>query len=109
LLPWPGRLPVPSPATVRPEPVPAELTTADGTSIEVSGRFVASGAPARLAIAGEPALDVLGWAGPWPTDTRWWDPGSHRRQARVQVVTTDERAHLLLLEGGKWHLEATYD
>lgn len=109
LLPWPGRLPVPSPATVQPVPVPAELTTTEGTPVEVTGRFVASGVPTRLALGGGPAIDVVGWAGPWPVDTRWWDPGSHRRQARVQVVTVDERAHLLVLEAGQWRLEATYD
>jgi protein ImuB len=109
LLPWPGRLPVPSPAMVAPVPLPAELTDADGSPVEVSGRFVASAIPARLAVSGEPAVDVVGWAGPWPADTRWWDAGSHRRLARVQVITADDRAHLLVLESGQWRLEATYD
>ena len=109
LLPWPGRLPVPSPATVRLVPIPAELTTADGTPVEVTGRVVVSAAPTRLAVGGGPTVDVVGWAGPWAVDTRWWDPGSHRRQARVQIVTADERAHLLVLESGQWRVEATYD
>ena len=109
LLPWPGRLPVPSPGTVAPAPIPAELTAVDGAPVEVTGRFVASSAPTRLRLAGRPAVEVVAWAGPWPVDARWWDPGSHRRQARVQVVTADERAHLLVLESGRWQLEATYD
>ena len=109
LLPWPGRLPVPSPGTVAPAPIPAELTAGDGAPVEVTGRFVASSAPTRLRLAGRPAVEVVAWAGPWPVDARWWDPGSHRRQARVQVVTADERAYLLVLESGRWQLEATYD
>ena len=29
--------------------------------------------------------------------------------ARVQVVTADQCAHLLVLEAGQWNLEASYD
>ena len=64
--------------------------------------------PGSLSPVGRSSMSS-GGPGPWPADTRWWDPGSHRRQARVQVVTADERAHLLVLESGQWRLEATYD
>jgi protein ImuB len=52
---------------------------------------------------------VVGWAGPWLLDERWWDPPVRRRRARFQVVTADGRAHLLVVEDGQWWLEATYD
>jgi hypothetical protein len=42
-------------------------------------------------------------------DERWWDPGLHRRLARLQVVTADGAAHLLKRSGGGWWVEATYD
>jgi protein ImuB len=52
---------------------------------------------------------VVGWAGPWPIDERWWDPQQARRRARFQVALSDGSAHLLTLEGGRWWIEATYD
>jgi len=102
--PWPGRLPPPSPALVFPDPAPVALVDADGTRVAVGGRGLISAAPARM--EGRP---VVGWAGPWPADERWWDPDRARRRARVQVVLADGSAHLLALEHGTWHLEATYD
>ena len=60
-------------------------------------------------MAGGASHRVVAWAGPWPADERWWDPAGHRRRARLQVVTGEGTAHLLSLEGGRWHLEATYD
>jgi protein ImuB len=53
--------------------------------------------------------EVVGWAGPWLLDERWWDPPVRRRRARFQVVTAGGRAHLLVVEDGQWWLEATYD
>jgi protein ImuB len=52
---------------------------------------------------------VAAWAGPWPTEERWWDGQSARRRARVQLCLADGSAHLLALEGGQWWVEATYD
>lgn len=120
--PWPGQVPPPSPANVHPTPIPAMLVDADGAPVQVSGRGMASAAPARLAIGVEvtgrgdappvPAgawRDVVAWAGPWPCEERWWDEVSRRRRARVQVVTDEAHAHLVVLEGGRWWIEATYD
>ncbi len=107
--PWPGRIPPPAPATVHPVPRPAEVFDADGRAVTVTGRANVSGPPARLAVAGQPPADVVAWAGPWPVDERWWDPAAHRRRARSQVVTADGIAHLLVVEGGRWAVEATYD
>ncbi|MEA2931461.1 MAG: protein ImuB, partial [Actinomycetota bacterium] len=107
--PWPGRIPPPSPATVHPRPVPAEVVDAAGRAVAVTGRATMTAAPARLAVAGHPPVDVRAWAGPWPVDERWWDPAAHRRRARAQVLTADGTAHLLTVEGGRWSVEATYD
>jgi protein ImuB len=107
--PWPGRIPDPSPAAIHPEPLPAELVDAGGVAVTVSCRGAVSAAPARVSVAGGPWAPVVGWAGPWPVDERWWDPASARRRARFQATTADGRAHLLAVEGGRWWVEATYD
>jgi protein ImuB len=106
--PWPGRLPAPAPALVHPDPSPVDLLDGEGCVVGVSGRGAISAGPEVL-VAGGATLRVEAWAGPWPTDERWWDPGARRRRARLQVVTEGGTAHLLTLEGGRWHLEATYD
>ena len=90
-LPWPGRIPSPSPAVVHPVPIPAEV------------------ADARLSVAGGQWSPVVAWAGPWPVDERWWDDAAHRRRARWQVVTADGTAHLLSQQHDRWEVEATYD
>jgi protein ImuB len=107
--PWPGQVPAPAPAVVHPEPLAAVVADATGAVVAVGGRGLASAPPARLRIAGGPWTAITAWAGPWPVDERWWDPGLHRRLARLQVVTADGSAHLLKLSGGTWWVEATYD
>jgi protein ImuB len=109
VLPWPGRLPPPAPATVLPAPVPAAVVDATGAPVAVSGRGLPSAAPARLAVGGGPFTRVAAWAGPWPVEERWWDPGASRRRARWQVLTEDGVAYLAVLEGGGWWIEASYD
>ena len=108
-VPWPGRVPSPSPAIVHPEPVPCDVVDADGQVVGVSGRGLITASPARLSGRGGPGAEVTAWAGPWPVDERWWDAPTHRRRARFQLVTADGRAHLVHLEGGRWWVEATYD
>ncbi|MEA2829136.1 MAG: protein ImuB [Actinomycetota bacterium] len=107
--PWPGRIPPPAPATVHPVPRPAEVFDAAGGEVTVTGRATVSAPPARLTVAGQAPADVVAWAGPWPVDERWWDPAAHRRRARSQVVTADGAAYLLVVEGGRWAVEAAYD
>lgn len=109
LPPWPGRLPSPTPALVHREPLPAEVVDADGRVVAVTGRGVVSASPARLRVEGHPWSRVAAWAGPWPLDQRWWDPAAHRRCARFQACEGSGVAHLLVLEGGRWWVEATYD
>lgn len=112
--PWPGALPAPAPAVVHaatgPEPgLPAQVVDRDGDAVRVNGRGEASAPPAEVAIGSGRWVAVKAWAGPWPTDERWWDPVAHRRRARFQVVLAGGVAHLLAVEAGTWWVEATYD
>jgi protein ImuB len=107
--PWPGRLPAPSPATVLLDPLPIEVTDAAGVPVEVTDRFVVTGHPARLAIAGRPPVEIASWTGPWSSDERWWDPATATHRARFQLVGTDGTAWLVTRDSTRWHLEATYD
>ncbi len=88
---------------------PARWWTRTGATVGVGGRGSVSAAPARVSVGGGPWVEVMGWAGPWLADERWWDPPAHRRRARFQVVGADGNAHLLAVENGRWWVEATYD
>ncbi|MEU7869719.1 DNA polymerase Y family protein [Dactylosporangium sp. NPDC049140] len=106
--PWPGRIPGPSPATVYPEPLPAEVVDENGEVVGVSGRLELSGTPKSLRLNGEES-GIKAWAGPWPVDERWWDEEEAQRKARFQILTEDERAYLAVLRNGAWFMEALYD
>ncbi|MFE9690056.1 DNA polymerase Y family protein [Micromonospora sp. NPDC005806] len=107
--PWPGRLPPPAPAVVLPTPLLATVHDAAGEPVVVNARLAVSAAPARLVVGtGRPA-EIVGWAGPWPVDERWWAPAEARRRARFQVSLADGAALLLAVEGGQWLVEAIYD
>jgi protein ImuB len=112
---WPGRIPAPSPATVhrnptRPtRPTAIAVLDASGAPVSIDGRGQASGDPASLRLPGAGRAAVLAWAGPWPSDERWWDPPAHRRRIRLQVLTDAGNAHLLAFDQDRWLLEATYD
>ncbi|MCW3844787.1 DNA polymerase Y family protein [Micromonospora yasonensis] len=107
--PWPGRLPPPAPAVVLPTPLLATVHDAAGEPVVVTARLAMSAAPARLVVGtGRPA-EIVGWAGPWPVDERWWAPAEACRRARFQVCLADGAALLLAVEGGQWLVEAIYD
>ena len=106
--PWPGRIPGPPPAVVPPEREPAEVVDAVGAPVVVSGRGLASAAPARVTWSAG-TLEVAGWAGPWPVEERWWDPAAATRLARLQVTGRCGTALLLACDQGRWWLEAVYD
>ncbi|CAM5631610.1 DNA polymerase Y family protein [Streptomyces griseus] len=106
--PWPGRLPAPHPAAVYPVRRPARLTGTDGTPVGVAGRLELSAEPAFLAVDGRRRAGVNGWAGPWPVLEQWWTRDSGRRIARMQVTTDDGHAWLLLVDRGRWWVEAHY-
>lgn len=107
--PWPGRLPAPAPASVLPEPMPAAVYSDDGSLVGVTGRLTVTAPPARVAVGGAPPVEIVGWAGPWPVDERWWAPVESHRGARFQVLLADGRALLLVLVDGRWAVEAVYD
>jgi protein ImuB len=105
---WPGRLPAPSPATVPPQPLPAELTAADGSPILLSAPDLLYGLPASVAVDGGEPRRVEGWAGPWPVQQRWWATGS-AAASRLQVTLHDGEALLLLFREGRWWVIGEYD
>ncbi|HKH56702.1 MAG TPA: DNA polymerase Y family protein [Propionibacteriaceae bacterium] len=109
-LPWPGSIPPPAPTRVFPEPRPAAVFSADGCSVKITDRGAITGEPARLRTddSADP-LVIEAWAGPWPIDELWWEPTGARRVARLQMVTVDGSAWLLLVEGDQWWTEARYE
>ncbi len=108
--PWPGSVPPPAPATVFPEPAPAQVVGAEGLPVRVSGRGGLSGVPTRfLPVADLGWQPVAAWAGPWPVDEHWWDEAAAHRVARFQVVGVDGSAWLMVVENGRWWVEARYD
>jgi protein ImuB len=113
-VPWPGRLPAPSPAIVYPDPQPVEVVDAEGMAVAVSGRGAISAPPAALCLSsgrssGRSSGDVIAaWAGPWLLDERWWDAARHRRLARFQLLMADGRAFLATIERRQWWLVAEY-
>ncbi|MEV6926972.1 DNA polymerase Y family protein [Dactylosporangium sp. NPDC051485] len=108
--PWPGRVPGPSPATVYAEPLPAEVVDIEGQPVRVGGRLELSAVPAKARIGGEEHfVGIVGWAGPWPVDERWWAEGESWRVARFQLQLADDRAFSAVLRNGAWFMEALYD
>ncbi|GLY93442.1 DNA polymerase Y family protein [Actinoplanes sp. NBRC 103695] len=109
LPPWPGRVPKPAPAVVLLRPSGAVVVDAAGEPVRVSARLELTGAPAGLLLERAPAVEIVGWAGPWPVEERWWAAEEMRRRARFQVALADGRGMLLSLAGGHWAVEAIYD
>ncbi|UDY24824.1 DNA polymerase Y family protein [Nocardioides sp. Kera G14] len=108
-LPWPGSIPAPYPSRVLPEPVPAGVMDSGGRPVVIGSRGSVSSDPSRFRPhAGEGWLPVTAWAGPWPVDDCWWEPGS-RKVARFQLVSADGRAWLVTCDGDRWVTEAAYD
>ena len=112
--PWPGQIPAPHPTHVCVDPIPVELLDEQGRSVGVNGRGEITGPPNLMrgsspeVMLGRPTVAVKAWAGPWPADQRWWDPASHRRRARLQLVTDHGLAFLLVVEHGQWAVECIY-
>jgi hypothetical protein len=107
-LPWPGRVPPPAPARVLGATTGVEVVDRDGVPVGVTGRGLLTGRPDRVSVAGGPWAPLAGWSAPWPVEERWWSRAARRRAARLQVVAVDGRAYLLLIERGRWWLEAAY-
>lgn len=112
-MPWPGVIPPPAPALVHPVPVPVKVHGSSGP-VGISLRGDISDTPTRIQLPDGQWRAITAWAGPWLADERWWDPPSHRRQARFQLLTTnressDASAHLCVVQSNQWWIEATYD
>ncbi|ORA12495.1 DNA polymerase Y family protein [Mycobacterium arosiense] len=110
-LPWPGRLPEPSPAVLLDDPV--ELLDAQGNPIRVTIRGLFSADPERIVAHGRDER-LCWWSGPWPVDERWWDdrPVAGQgggRTARAQVLLESERALLLCYRQRRWYVEGSYE
>lgn len=129
--PWPGAVPLPAPARVLVTACPAELRGGGDVPVGVTGRGLLTARPERLSVAGGPWCPVVAWSTPWPLEEGWWSAG--QRVARLQVlagavpagacpagaapggavpardVPGGERAYLLVLERGRWRVEAVYD
>jgi protein ImuB len=105
--PWPGALPVPSPAVVLTDPLPIDVLDERGAPVAVSGRGEPTAAPHTVVVRGR-RQQVTAWAGPWPVEQRWWHPSAGRRLARFQLVTEQGDAHLVVIEHRRWGIVATY-
>jgi protein ImuB len=110
--PWPGVLPAPSPATVPVKPLPARVIDPAGKPVDITARDELTGLPTQVAIGGTGPRRVVGWAGPWSVDERWW--ASPRRRTRLQVLLEEseediQTALLLVLANEKWTVEGMYD
>lgn len=112
--PWPGHLPQPAPAVLLDDPV--ELLDSHNNPVRVTARGMFTAEPVRLDGAGSQYRGELSWwAGPWPVDERWWDPGRDGagqvkpgRSARAQVLVADT-ALLLCYRQRRWYLEGVYE
>lgn len=116
-LPWPGSIPPPAPSRVFRSPHPVVLLSADGAPVRITERGGLSATPARLRPADDhgrggctgSTLVIDAWAGPWPIDELWWDPCAARQVARCQLVAVDGSAWLVVAEGDRWWVEASYE
>ncbi|MGC8472270.1 MAG: hypothetical protein ACP5PM_08265 [Acidimicrobiales bacterium] len=106
--PWPGRLPPPAPARVTVGERPVEVLDRSGVPVGVTARGLLTAEPERLSVDGGLWVPVVAWSAPWPVEERWWSP-ARRRAARLQVLTADGVARLLVTERRRWRVEATYD
>ncbi len=109
-LPWPGTIPPPAPARVFSQPIAARVLDGEGRPVTLDDRGLVSSTPVFAAVGdGGDLTRVDAWAGPWPIEELWWDEHRARRLARFQVVGRDGRAWLMIVEGGRWWTEASYD
>ena len=108
--PWPGALRGPAPTRVFAEPIAAELLGEDGVPVHVGGRGEARGVPKilRAAVLANGGAEVLGWAGPWAQELRWWDLATRARQVWWQVRVS-EGVYLVRQRRGNAELIGTWD
>lgn len=123
---WRGQMPAPLPAAAIPNTlhVPActvqarehhpgpnhpaagvQVHDAEGTPVIVTGRSQLSAVPSSMTWGGN-TYEVTAWAGPWPVDEAWWAEG--KRFARLQIVTDEPCAMLLICKDSRWRIEGIY-
>jgi protein ImuB len=111
--PWPGRLPAPAPSVLLDPPRPAQVLDEAGRPVVVTARGAVPHPPARFGLGSEQPVAIVSWAGPWPVDERWWQPGAARRVVRCQLVDVRGRAYLVSHNASgtspSWQVEAVYD
>jgi protein ImuB len=112
--PWPGRLPAPSPSSVLARPIAAAVLDKHGAQVAITTRYETTGKPCHVAINGSAPRKIVGWAGPWPVDERWWESPHPKPRARLQILLdegTDQTALLLVTttEAPLWLVEGWYD
>jgi protein ImuB len=88
---------------------PAMVYGHDGRPVRLTDRGLITTEPTSFRTDSDRARRIQAWAGPWPIEEQWWDPGRHRKLARFQVVGTDGTAWLLILENDDWYAEASYE
>lgn len=101
-------MPAPSPATVPPEPMPAELLDDAGRPVWLTAPEQLSAPPHRLVVEGGAPCELAGWAGPWPVRQRWWSPDGVAT-SRLQLLGPDGAAYLLASRDGRWWVTGIYD
>lgn len=85
--PWPGAIPAPSPA-VLPAPQSVQILDDWGDMVTVDGRGLLSSPPDKL-VRGPGASDlIVGWAGPWLLDERWWAADRASVNDRAPFITS---------------------
>ncbi|WP_020494885.1 DNA polymerase Y family protein [Sciscionella marina] len=110
-LPWPGRVPAPSPATIPVEQLPVTVLDGWADPVGISARHELTAEPCSLVVDGAERF-ISRWAGPWLLDEHWWRADPVRELARIQVVCADQRSEqgfLLLRKEKRWILEGVYD
>ncbi|TNC21616.1 DNA polymerase Y family protein [Amycolatopsis alkalitolerans] len=110
-MPWPGRLPAPSPATVFAEPVPARVVDVAGEPVALTRRRELAAPPSVVVLPGTRPRQVLDWGGPWVAEPVWGEPGG---QVRIQALLAGDPALAVLLTGTyqeipEWTVEGVYD
>jgi protein ImuB len=97
---------------VFPEPIAAVVLDKSGKPVQVTDRDLLTAQPAQVGVNGGAPRPVTAWAGPWPSDERWWDQTRPHCQARLQVLLGQEPAQIALLLAyyeNAWTVHAHYD
>ncbi|MFF5216284.1 DNA polymerase Y family protein [Micromonospora sp. NPDC000442] len=108
--PAPGSAPsATAPSATAPSATAPSATAPSATAPSATAPSATAASATALRGGTVASVEIVGWAGPWPVDERWWAPAEARRRARFQVRLADGSALLLAVESGQWLVEAIYD